>query len=347
MPTAADGPSPAGAAGLLGPGTPQAALGAAAGALATSAGDGGVLRPDQMAQLLVFTERPASWRPSIGEAVVVGPLTARRRLDDQRAAERFVGMEGVLVRDDRDGLPFGVCFDGIALQQAAAAAASAASGASQLPGPTAYFTADELLPRGCDPSGTSLAELPQPFSTAPASQLALAGALGAANLAGVLYLGGMLASVAGYPAAALGSSGPMIASLRRIYPALLAYASAFVGVPAVRYVTNRRKNKGIAQRNALRANWGEAVTDASSPRGGGGGRDGLRARLRRKLDAARQLRPRLRQLRQGEGFSTARSLDENKGVGGFGSGSSPGDTLAGDGFDDFDARLNAPKDKKP
>ena len=51
-----------------------------------------------------------------------------------------------------------------------------------------------------------------------------------------------------------------------------------------------RRNRRIEQRNALRASWGEAVADAtsSSPTGGGGG---LRARLKRKLEAARKLRP--------------------------------------------------------
>ena len=154
-------------------------------------------------------------------------------------------------------------------------------------------------------------------------------------------LGRLLSSVAGYPAAALGSSGPLIASLRRIGP-LLAYASAFIAVPSVRALLNRRRNRRIEQRNALRASWGEAVADAtsSSPTGGGGG---LRARLKRKLEAARKLRPRLRRLSAGDasagmGFSTSRGIEERDVKGG---------NLAGDGFDDFDARLNAAKPERP
>lgn len=328
---ASAGSGGSGAAGMLSPGSAQAALGATAGALALS---DGLLTPEEMAQCLVFTERPEAWRPRLGERVVVGALTARRRPEDAAIAQRYVGMEGTLVRDDRDGMPFGVCFDSAALRLAA-------DRGEGMPQPTMYFVTEELLPRGSDASGMSLVELPQRFSTAPTSQLVLAGTLGAANLAGVLYLGAMLSSVAGYPAAALGSSGPLIASLRRIYGPLLAYASAFIAVPSVRALLNRRRNRRIEQRNALRASWGEAVADAtsSSPTGGGG----LRARLKRKLEAARKLRPRLRRLSAGDasagmGFSTSRGIEERDVKGG---------NLAGDGFDDFDARLNAAKPERP
>ena len=46
----------------------------------------------------------------------------------------------------------------------------------------------------CNPNQAYLSELPTPFSTAPTAQLVAAGGLGAANLAGVLYLGALLPS---------------------------------------------------------------------------------------------------------------------------------------------------------
>ena len=88
--------------------------------------------------------------------------------------------------DDRDGLPLGVCFEPSAVQVAMGAMASGEDGPQQardrMPRPNAYFALEELLPRGADAAGLSLVELPQRFSTAPTSQLALAGTLGAANL---------------------------------------------------------------------------------------------------------------------------------------------------------------------
>ena len=98
-----------------------------------------------------------------------------------QAASRFIGMEGLLVTDDRDGLPFGVQF---------------------IPGETragAFYSLEELLPVGAAEGGLALEELPVRFSTAPTGQLVSAGLLGAANLGAVLYLGGMLSRLAGVP----------------------------------------------------------------------------------------------------------------------------------------------------
>jgi len=211
----------------------------------------------------------------------------------------------------------------------------------------------------------SLLELPQPFSTAPPSQLAFAGLLGAANLAGVLYIGRLLSSVAGVPTAYLGSAGPMIGLLRRIYAPLLAYATGFVALPAIRAVRNRRLNAAIDERNGRRADWSAAIdvtssssylsagdvpmADVESAAGlpnmeaglpnmeAGRRRGGLRASLRRKLQAARALAPKLRRFRRGGGaaYSTAQDLASQVDV------SSGGEAagLEGAGFDDFDRRL--------
>ena len=229
-----------------------------------------------------------------------------------QAASRFIGMEGLLVTDDRDGLPFGVQF---------------------VPGETragAFYSLEELLPVGAAEGGLALEELPERFSTAPTGQLVSAGLLGAANLGAVLYLGGMLSRLAGVPATALGSAGPLVALLRRTYLPLLVYASGFVGVPAVRAAIVRRKNRKIEERNERRGAWGRVVKDAGSnmrrPEGG------LRSRLARKLEAAKKLRPRLRRFREGQdaAYSTAADLADA---------SAKGAELAGSGLDDFDRRL--------
>ena len=115
----------------------------------------------------------------------------------------------------------------------------------------------------------------------------------------VIYLGGLLSSVAGVPATALGSSGPLIATLRRLYPPLIAYATGFVTVPAVRATLNRRKNRKIEQRNAVRRAWGRVVADREAVNDGSEARTGLRARLKRKLKSAAALRTRLRRMRPG------------------------------------------------
>lgn len=80
--------------------------------------------------------------------------------------------------------------------------------------------------------------------------------LGAANLLGVLYLGGMLAS----GVRVYGSAAGLLVALRRIYPALLAYGAGFIVLPAVRAVRVRRQNREIEARNALRAAWGRLLS---------------------------------------------------------------------------------------
>ena len=81
-----------------------------------------------------------------------------------------------------------------------------------------YFALGELAPA----PEPFLNELPRPFSTAPTSQLVAAGGLGAANLAGVIYLGALLQSARTVGGTA--SSVALLATLRRLYPGLLVYA---------------------------------------------------------------------------------------------------------------------------
>ena len=121
--------------------------------------------------------------------------------------------------DDRDGLPFG-------LYVPQAGGGRGGGGDQRQPSATCYASLGEIAPvgnldlsngRAATPvtaalrssggglsstdvisstedvsgagGGLALMELPQPFSTAPPTQLGFAGALGLANLVGVLYLG--------------------------------------------------------------------------------------------------------------------------------------------------------------
>ena len=294
--------------------TASDASGASGGALAAGGGLSTASREAELRAALAFRDAPPGWRPAVGNRVVVSRIRESRSRRNDAEARRFEGMEGTVVSDDRDGLPFGVSF-GVDAD---------ADGR-----PNGYFALAELVPcglfaqssglvrGGSTPADIALVELEQPFSTAPPSQLAIAGVLGAANLAGVLYIGRLLSSVAGVPASALGTAGPTVTLLRRLFPPLLAYATGFVALPVGRAVRNRRVNRKIAERNALRADWAAAVGDvdvdgARSP-SAPGVRSRLRTSLKRKLRAARELAPSLRRFRRSEDnvFSTADGLEQN------------------------------------
>jgi len=308
--------------------------------IGTAAGDsGGALAiggGSDVRRALAFSDPPSGWRPRLGESVQVGRIRqTRSRRDDGAVAAMYTGMHGVVVTDDRDYLPFGVAFGSVA---------PSGDGTSKA---DAFFMLDEILPvgslAGAAGGGCALVELPQRFSTAPPGQLAAAGGLAALNLGAVIYLGGLLSSVAGVPATALGSSGPLIATLRRLYPPLIAYATGFVTVPAVRATLNRRKNRKIEQRNAVRRAWGRVVADREAVNDGSEARTGLRARLKRKLKSAAALRTRLRRMRPGDRdalYSSAQGVGEQ-------AGDDP-TRLPGSAFDEFDARLaNAPPSSPP
>ena len=165
----------------------------------------------------------------------------------------------------------------------------------------------------------------------------MAGALGAVDLAGVLYLGQL-----GLPS--LGGN------IRKLYFGLLAYGLAFNGIPLVRWLRNKRKNAAIEARNQKRQEWAallaesdfgeagaaqlESVGVGSSELAAGGGK---RAALRRKLRAARGFGQRLRRVGKDTdiAYSTGKTLVEN-------------DKATGTGlydFDDFDAKLAAKEPK--
>ena len=185
---------------------------------------------------LGWDERPDGWRPRLGDRVTIaGLIPRRRRPADEADASRLIGRSGTVQADDRDGLPFKVIVDGTTEQGG-------------------FFMLEELVPAA--PASQALQELPESFSVAPPAQLTMAGLLGAANLVGVLYLGGLLSSSARY----YGSAAALVATLRRLYPALLAYGVGFVALPAARSVRVRRRNRRIEARNALRAAWGRAAS---------------------------------------------------------------------------------------
>ena len=306
-----------------------------AAALGAAAGRGGALAPaaasspTSLRAALAWSERPAGWRPTVGSRVVVARVRPMRGRDTT-VAERMVGTEGVVLSDDRDALPFQVGL--------------APGGRGSGKGRATYFALDELLPAS---TPGALLELPQPFSVAPPNQLAMVGVLAAANLGAVSYLGAMLGSAGVVSAAALGgpsSSMALVLALRRVYPALLAYASGFVVLPALRGLRLRRRNRAIEARNARRADWARAVEEAGEPAAasgglfgtptadsaldaasdgeggadGEGGRARLVARVRSKMAAARALALRLRRPRADEqdriSFTTRKALDEQPGA---------------------------------
>ena len=295
---------------------------------------------------LRWSDQPQAWRPAAGEPVLVSALDidARRRLgrsylfsaearrqsfEDSLVLPRsLVGSSGVVagetsallapplprgassdpgsepsLGDERDSLPFRVRVD-------------TASGPVE-----AYFLRSELRPVPAELVGGSVAalvELPQRFSTAPPGQLVAAGALGAANLVAVGYLGLLLRS-------ARASALPAAGALGALYPPLLAYALGFVGVPLVRSAVVRRRNRRTEQRNAARRAWAAAL--ASRPAGA----------LRRKLASAKRLRPRLRraadapvEYSSAEGFGEEAEAAQRDGIAA-----------------DFDARLAAAAEAAP
>ncbi|PXF42148.1 hypothetical protein BWQ96_08126 [Gracilariopsis chorda] len=130
-------------------------------------------------------------------------------------------------------------------------------------------------------SGTSSVEFVGPVSPleeqllsltrATPTQSALAVALGALNVLGVLTLGAKLATVV----AVTPDAAAFISLVRSLYPALAAYATSFVLVPLFRWLRQRRVNSAIRKRNAARRFAAERMARADPE-------------IRRKVRAAEQ-----------------------------------------------------------
>jgi len=105
-----------------------------------------------------------------------------------------------------------------------------------------------------DPPPLAL-ERPIPFTLASPGQRLAAAALGAANTAGVVMLGRLLADR--YSAAALARSG--FGFVGSLYPFLAAYAFSYWLIPAMRWFLAARRNAGVEQRNAAREAAANAV----------------------------------------------------------------------------------------
>jgi len=113
------------------------------------------------------------------------------------------------------------------------------------------------------------------FSAASPGQQAATLALGVANMAGVVILGGMLQDPVARLALAREGLGFVLSAL----PWLQAYAFAFFAVPAVRALVDARRNAAIVARNAARQ---DAVELLRAP-------DGAAPALAAKRLAARRL----------------------------------------------------------
>ena len=105
------------------------------------------------------------------------------------------------------------------------------------------------------------------FSEAQPGQLMMAGLLGAANLVGVVLLGGVLSNpttMAKIMYAYGKNSGPatIISTAAFLYPALIAYAVAFFAVPFLRMMWNARRNAQLDAENEARLEAAAAIANA-------------------------------------------------------------------------------------
>jgi len=98
------------------------------------------------------------------------------------------------------------------------------------------------------------------FSEANFGQKLLAGGLAIANLAGVFYLQGIVASIpAGYKAVGI------LGFAANLLPFLIPYAVALNAIPIIRYFKNQRDNAGIQKRNGARQRMRALLRTATSP----------------------------------------------------------------------------------
>jgi hypothetical protein len=108
------------------------------------------------------------------------------------------------------------------------------------------------------PVAAYLKALPRPFSKATSGQITLAVGLGVVNFVGAILLGALLQD----PELAA-ELGGLVAFVNGIYWLLLAYGTAFLGVPAVRYFWIQGQNAKIARENAARQERAIALNEAS------------------------------------------------------------------------------------
>jgi len=117
------------------------------------------------------------------------------------------------------------------------------------------------------------------FSVAGDTQKFFAGALGAINLGGALYLGNMLSSPALVGVTLPGYYG----LVQSAFPLLLGYAILYNIIPAARFAWIGKQNEEIRQRNQSRRQWLTAIRAS-------------RGRIARKLKAAKGLGTKLRRV---------------------------------------------------
>ena len=84
-----------------------------------------------------------------------------------------------------------------------------------------------------------------------AGSLFAAGALGLINFGGAAYLGSLLADLQSQLPPGMGRLPEELGALQDLYPFLLAYAVAYVAVPAVRFLQLQRTNAEIDERNMV------------------------------------------------------------------------------------------------
>lgn len=161
-----------------------------------------------------------------------------------------------------------------------------------------------------DPPPLAL-ERPIPFTLASPGQRLAAAALGAANTAGVVMLGRLLADR--YSAAALARSG--FGFVGGLYPFLAVYAFSYWLIPGVRWLLAARRNAGVEQRNAAR----EAAANA------------VAAPTRRLAEKISSARTRAARVVVGEGGDDEIVFDSEK------------SDLAGLELEAFDAKLRGAK----
>ena len=137
-------------------------------------------------------------------------------------------------------------------------------------------------PAGFDPTAP-LQEEEIKFNRSGTGWNALAGALGAVNLGGALYLGQILASPA-----MVGVRLPAYYGLVQSgYPLLLAYAVLYNAIPLARTFLARGENDKIRERNEARKKWSTVLRSAG-------------AKVRRKLNAASKMRTGIKKIGKGD-----------------------------------------------